>query len=491
MPPKTEQHNLGDRYARIPLTEFPKTFRDAVTVVRNLDLGTRYLWIDCFCIIQGDNAEARADFERECARMYSTFANAVVTICGPGAGNVDAGFLDPRNGLSADASKAVEVELSIGDKPVTISIVEQREGELGLRKDFDSDLGSALSLRAWIVQERLLSSRILYLGRNQMYMECASADFYEGLAYPMPALSYPMSKPTLRQGTRRELWEQWRQIIAEYSTCNITDGNDWLPALSGTANRSSSFLGVPYHAGLWGDNLATELTWRRSQRLHGGAQPRPLTEHRVRKSATVTPPSWSWASCEYGTSFYLDTAFKDRSRQFVEILEIFTPPVGEDPFGQVDFRSATLRLKGLCQAAIVSTDVPVEFQRHPEDPQFSDGVYSLDGTSIAEMVRDDPLDYRIGQEVTVVLVAGEYYSETDADNGYPSDWAALVLRHAGAAERGAGLPNAVQYVRIGLMYVNPFHSSLDYLGGPGYTRWLAESAWTWMQSGEYTELEVR
>jgi hypothetical protein len=51
----TTRDNIEQHCIQIPFKSLPKTFREAVEVVRAL--GIRYLWIDCLCIIQGDAAD--------------------------------------------------------------------------------------------------------------------------------------------------------------------------------------------------------------------------------------------------------------------------------------------------------------------------------------------------------------------------------------------------------------------------------------------------
>lgn len=85
-PPSTTKANLSSHMASMPLQSMPKTFRDAVKLVRLL--GYRYLWIDSYCIIQDDEA----DWQRECASMAAIYSNCVVTLASPYASNCHAGF---------------------------------------------------------------------------------------------------------------------------------------------------------------------------------------------------------------------------------------------------------------------------------------------------------------------------------------------------------------------------------------------------------------
>ena len=72
--PKTTTVNIPERLEHIGVEGLPKTFVDAMHVVRRL--GYRYLWIDSLCIVQDD----KNDFERECSQMHLVYSQALCTI---------------------------------------------------------------------------------------------------------------------------------------------------------------------------------------------------------------------------------------------------------------------------------------------------------------------------------------------------------------------------------------------------------------------------
>lgn len=72
------------------VTELPQTFRDAIEVVRGLNL--KYLWIDSLCIIQGEGG----DWEEESKKMEDVYTSAYCTIAVTSASDSDAGFLTER-----------------------------------------------------------------------------------------------------------------------------------------------------------------------------------------------------------------------------------------------------------------------------------------------------------------------------------------------------------------------------------------------------------
>lgn len=78
---------------KIPIKELPKTFQDAIEIVRKL--GIEYLWIDSLCIIQ-DSPE---DWRRESSLMRDLFENCLCCIAATGSKSDEQGFLFERDPL--------------------------------------------------------------------------------------------------------------------------------------------------------------------------------------------------------------------------------------------------------------------------------------------------------------------------------------------------------------------------------------------------------
>jgi hypothetical protein len=128
----TTLENLEGLKERIPWEKLPQTIKDAITVTRRL--GIRYFWVDALCIIQ-DSPE---DWEAESMRMADVYGGAFLTISA-------ASGPDVHHGLTRQ---------TVGSKP-----------EYPLQSD-------PLYSRAWALQERILSPRILIFGSDQIYWEC-------------------------------------------------------------------------------------------------------------------------------------------------------------------------------------------------------------------------------------------------------------------------------------------------------------------------------
>ena len=322
-PPVTDPLTFNKYLQAIQFGSLPKTFQDAIVAVRRL--GYQYLWIDCFCIIQGDSK----DWQIECARMAQTFRQSVVTIAGPAAENTDVGFLRER---PTPIVEPCELELRDGDARVlgtaTISFIDYHDSPLpGPEKD------SPLATRAWVLQERLLSPRILYFGSGKMYWECQSVEWYENLLYPwievaLSTVSKRILSVPLDDFNLRALWYS---IVCTYTDCRLTDGNDKLPALSGLAYQVQQMNNDTYLAGLWKEDLLTGLTWYTpNQSVH-----KPKSLRRAKQNA----PSWSWAACDDRVLFLnMFSRPKENLRIDIEITEVQAEAVGYESVRSSDIR---------------------------------------------------------------------------------------------------------------------------------------------------------
>ena len=68
----------------------PETFQDAIKITRRP--GIKYLWIDCFCIVQDDSQ----DWEKEATRMAQIYQRSYVTIAAAGSTDSYSGHFPKR-----------------------------------------------------------------------------------------------------------------------------------------------------------------------------------------------------------------------------------------------------------------------------------------------------------------------------------------------------------------------------------------------------------
>jgi hypothetical protein len=88
-------------------------------------------------------------------------------------------------------------------------------------------------------------------------------------------------------------WDNWFEVVEEFSRLRLTRESDRLTALIGVATVFQSSLKCAYLAGLWEKDIARGLLWDLT-RYENATSP-------VRRHRRSTMPSWSWASMVFKT----------------------------------------------------------------------------------------------------------------------------------------------------------------------------------------------
>ncbi|KAH4606042.1 hypothetical protein HBH82_111400 [Parastagonospora nodorum] len=273
--PTSEQHGID-------ATMLPHNFRDAIEVCRWLQIP--YLWIDSLCIIQAGPG-SREDWEHHVNIMRKVYATSDVCIA---------------TGATDEATKSCFRDRDITSiAPVPLLFDGADHLLIDMTEALRGYQNSTLSMRAWALQERLLSRRVLVIGTHQVFWECVetanlnvSELFPQGLktAHFSPKFfSLPRVAP---QSAANAIDAQttWHRLIENYSKCKLTRTHeDKLVAFAGVAQHMQAFHGnSPYIAGLFLAELPSSLIWSLSHFSSPGRPVPPLGFYRA--------PTRSWAA---------------------------------------------------------------------------------------------------------------------------------------------------------------------------------------------------
>ncbi|KAE8314443.1 heterokaryon incompatibility protein-domain-containing protein [Aspergillus transmontanensis] len=400
---KTYKATLEANKKGIAWNSLTKTFQDAILMARRLRI--RWLWIDALCIIQDD----KDDWAREAANMASVYENAYITISATKS----------RDGNGGLFSRAIETNLILRSKNgneyiirVFTDPVDGAVDEFGASSFFDSwhwkwnrfspPLYPLLG-RGWCYQERILSSRVLHFGHQEVLWECRTGLTCEcEKLQDMPSLKPALGKLGRRRSNpsvpspkgksnalikiqkRTNINDRtWRTIVQGYSNGALTRPSDRLPAISGLAKRVNMDT-ADYLAGIWRPSLLHDLVWR----VAHGPVPRPTC---------WIAPSWSWAATDSAVKFVgprSGSGKSSRVRWHSSILEVSCNPKGSDPTGQV--KSGFLRAKGRLVPAYISGLrsywSPYYLHRfHPSDDRYCERFPGLS----QDLFLDHPLEDRV------------------------------------------------------------------------------------------------
>jgi hypothetical protein len=157
---KLTSDNYLESLQKVDYADLSKNMRHATKIV--LRLGGNYIWIDSVCIIQ-DSTE---DFDGEITKMGSVYSGAYCTIASTGSPSGDDGCFHERNSLSL---RPCEIGVSSPQELLPGAIYARRDDIFAFERGVDK---APLNKRAWCLQERLLSRRILHFGAEMIYWEC-------------------------------------------------------------------------------------------------------------------------------------------------------------------------------------------------------------------------------------------------------------------------------------------------------------------------------
>lgn len=271
-PPRTTRSTLRDHLAGIPFDHLPSTFRDAITLVRGLNMN--YLWIDSLCIVQDDGEE----WLQESAKMGLIYQRATLVI-------VAAGSKDSTEGLFI--TKRPEPFIFRFPYVAKDGSAKGSYNVAILPKDSNMPPDGPLRKRAWAFQEWYFSRRNVFFMPGGLTWKCNKCSLNERGEYVDLGLYEAFS---------------WLIFLGEYSGKELTYPSDRLIAIRGIVSEMQKSRNDSFRFGVWEDQLPEQLVW---------------TSDSPQQNNLPNLPSWSWAAT--GGSKYWVLERRDNKSQTVAL----------------------------------------------------------------------------------------------------------------------------------------------------------------------------
>lgn len=200
-----------------------------------------------------------------------------------------------------------------------------------------SDSDHPLLKRAWVLQERLLSRRVLHFGRRELIWECMEVSDCE--CGDFNTIHWPRAKSimsnTHNEKSRSDEYAQWVTIVEDYSKLVLSRPEDVLPAVPGIAKRLNCAKECRYLASLWENDLLRGLCLRTIPGTDGRRPPK------------WRAPTFTWASIISSAGVDWSGRLVDGGYQ-CQVIATQCTPTTIDPFGKlldgfVDIRGLLFR----------------------------------------------------------------------------------------------------------------------------------------------------
>ncbi|KAH7060979.1 heterokaryon incompatibility protein-domain-containing protein [Paraphoma chrysanthemicola] len=290
--------NLEDLKDDIPVGKLPSVFQDALSVT--LRLGYNFIWIDSICIIQ----DSRQDWTVESTRMGSVYKNSTCTLAATGFPNGSYGLYSTR-----DPTLVWPFKLKVNPQNWNREMQQTDLVQYGYFPDiWQHEIErSPLYERGWVVQERVLSPRILHFTKTQIYWECSQnrcSEVYPSRIYTQSQIGASPMNPTahidcktLSVSTGRWNHESHREtnpsifqlgymnaIVVAHSRSKLSYPSDKLISITGIVKELQTLFKDTATAGIFHKQLPLSLLWSVSC----------PTIRRPEYNA----PTWSWTSMD-------------------------------------------------------------------------------------------------------------------------------------------------------------------------------------------------
>lgn len=279
---RTDRVNLERHKQAIPMQGLHAPVRDAIIVARKL--GIPYLWVDALCICQDSEEEK----QREMANMHHIYMNSVLTISA-----IDGALFVRRDGNACRSRRRIRPRVP----PDT---------------------------RGWVLQEQVLSRRVLSYADGELFWNCLQLRASEGspIATSLTSEYEEWGEEEINSG-RRELSRGdnldqslrliWKGLVEAFSVRQLTKPSDRQNAILGLASayldRYSAFdkgREVKVVAGILQEDLVRfveQLCWwvlpaPKDWYCDSESPPKPKVASSFRRPDPLEylAPTWSWLS---------------------------------------------------------------------------------------------------------------------------------------------------------------------------------------------------
>ncbi|KAI9928460.1 hypothetical protein ASPWEDRAFT_38689 [Aspergillus wentii DTO 134E9] len=326
-----------------PYSILPVAFQEAIRLIKKL--GIHYIWIDALCIIQAGPG-SKEDWQSECVNMQQVYSNCEVNLSLSTASCPDESCLDGRR-----PSKTPPFEIQIpsrndSNRHETWTIVSPKYYEEAL---YDQPLGT----RAWALQERLLSPRVVSLGRGELFWDCiqmpnASETLPCGGIVNTTDERQFLEKSIPDTSDREKLESVWWNIVKEYTERKLTfPHKDKFMAFSAVAAQMAHAMDDVYIAGHFWKTIPYSLNWQAGHEDEVETTPQrivvPAGDDGCEKDSHT--PSWSWASMN---GALIVNPFSAPESEIVAEAESYELSLLEEnhPYGPVSY--ANLKITAFC-----------------------------------------------------------------------------------------------------------------------------------------------
>jgi len=354
------------------LDQLSTPIADALRLIKQL--GIRYVWVDTLCIMQDNRAQSLVD------SMSLIFQNSYLTICATDGE-------DGRAGLLALNTSSRLVQPHTGYYSKEVGLMVSHLTETYIQK-------SSWSLRAWTLQERLLSRRCLIFAGSRVFFQCRSSVMREDIVSERREAGWTIENtalPDIWESLESRAHEAYARTVESYTVRHLSFSGDRLSAFAGIGSLIGEAMGARLLHGLPNSCFDWALLWQ------------PLEAPQRQISADL--PSWSWCGWDGEPVSYEHTRTQT-SNGLQEWLKFHTWIIWyvRDTNGDLrlvwDGRTENPELKQPKSRyphiwdrsdAIINSDIFDPFGRPPLNQEFS---------FFQRTLRDYPLGVRIAGPIT-------------------------------------------------------------------------------------------